>query len=60
MAYTALARCDVKFISPGQNGRYFADNIFKYIFVKENFYILIKISLKLNPKGLIDKKPALV
>ena len=44
----------------GQNGRYFADNIFSYIFVNEKFCILIKISLHLVPKGPMDNIPALV
>ena len=46
--------------SPGQNGRHFADDILWCIFVNENFYILIKISLKFVPKGPIDNNPALV
>ena len=37
--------------SPGQNRRRFADDIFKCIFVNENFCILIKISLKFFPTG---------
>ena len=45
---------------PGQNGHQFADDIFGYIFVNEKFCILIEISLKFVPKGLIDNKPALV
>ena len=45
---------------PGQNGRHFADDIFRCIFVNEKFYILIKISLKFVPKGSIDNTPALV
>ena len=45
---------------PGQNGRHFADDIFRCIFVNENFYILVKISLKFVPKGPIDNNPALV
>ena len=44
---------------PGQNGRHFAD-ILKRIFMNENFYILIQISLKFVPKGPIDNKSALV
>ena len=44
---------------PRQNGHHFADNIFKCIFVNENFYILNKISLKFVPKGPMDD-PALV
>ena len=45
---------------PGQNGRNFADNIFRCIFVNEKFGILIKIALKFVPKDTIDNKPALV
>ena len=44
---------------PGQNDRHFADNIFRCIFMKEKFCILIKISLKFVPEGPIDN-PALV
>ena len=42
-----------------QNGCHFPD-IFKCIFVNENIYISIKISLKFVPKGLINNIPALV
>ena len=45
---------------PGQNGRHFADDIFKYIFVNEKFCISIQISLKFFHKGPIDNNPALV
>ena len=38
----------------------FADNIFKCIFLNENIWILIKISLTFVPKGLINNIPALV
>ena len=38
----------------GQNGRHFADNIFKCIFMDEKFCILIWIPLKFVPKGSID------
>ena len=44
--------------SPGQNGRQFANNIFKCIIVNEKFCILIQISLKFVSKGPIDKKSA--
>ena len=37
-----------------------ADDIFKYIFVNEKVRILIKISLKFVPKGVIDNNQALV
>ena len=45
---------------PGQNGHHFADDIFRCIFVNEKFCILIRISLKFVPEGVIDHKPALV
>ena len=44
---------------PRQNGRHFADDIFKCIFFNENFLILNKISLKYVPWGLIDNMAAL-
>ena len=47
-------------LPPGQNGHHFADDIFRCIFVNEKFCILIKISLKFVPKGLIDNNRALV
>ena len=37
-----------------------ADDIFKCIFLNEKIQILIKISLKFVPKGLIDNIQALV
>ena len=37
-----------------------ADDIFKCIFLNENVWISIKISLKFVPKGLINNIPALV
>ena len=43
-----------------QNGCHFADNLFKGIFLNENIWNSIKISLKFNPKGPIDNIPALV
>ena len=45
---------------PGQNSHHFTDDIFTCIFVKEKFWILIKISLKFIPKGPIDNNPVLV
>ena len=47
-------------LGPRQNGRHFADDIFKCIFVNENVWIPIKISLKFVPKGPINNMPALV
>ena len=46
---------------PRQNGRHFADDIFKCIFLNhENVWIPIKISMKFVPKGPINNIPALV
>ena len=47
-------------LRPRQNGRRFADDIFKRIFLNENVSILIKISLNFIPKGPINNIPALV
>ena len=43
-----------------QNGRQFADAIFQCIFLNENVWISIKISLKFVPEGPINNIPALV
>ena len=47
-------------LRPRQNGRHFADDTFKRIFVNENIRISIKFSLKFVPKGPINNIPALV
>ena len=47
-------------LRPRLNGRHFADDIFKCIFLNENAWIAIKISLKFVPKGPISNIPALV
>ena len=47
-------------LSPRQNGRYLISDIFKCIFMNENFCILIRISLKFVRKGPIDNTLALV
>ena len=47
-------------LRPRQNGRRFADDTFKLIFLNENVRISIKISLKFVPKGPINNNPALV
>ena len=41
-------------LRPRQNGCHFADDIFKWIFLNENVWILIKISLKFVPQGPIN------
>ena len=47
-------------LRPRQNGRNFADDIFKRIFWNGNIRIPIRISLKFVPKGSINNIPALV
>ena len=47
-------------LRPRQNGRHFADDISKCIFLNENAWILIKDSLKFVPKGSINNSAALV
>ena len=47
-------------LRPRQNGRLFADDTFKRIFLNENVRISIKTSLKFVPKGPISNIPALV
>ena len=46
--------------SPVQNGGHFADDISRCIFLKENVCILIKVSPKFVPNGVIDNDIALV
>ena len=41
-------------------GRHFANDIFKCIFLNENVWIPVKISLKFVPKGPINNIPALI
>ena len=43
-----------KTLRPKQNGRHFADDIFKCISLNENGWIPIKMSLKFVPKGPIN------
>ena len=51
---------NIKALRPRQNGRHVADDIFKCIFLNENVWIPIKISLKFVAKGRINNIPALV
>ena len=50
----------VNTLRPRQNGRHFAHNIFKSIFLNENVWISTEISLNFVPKGPINHIPALV
>ena len=47
-------------LRPRQNGCYFPDDIFKCIFLNENVWISIQISLKFVPEGPVNNIPALV
>ena len=47
-------------LRPRQNGRHFANDIFKWIFANENVWIPIKISPKFVPQGPINNILALV
>ena len=47
-------------LRPRQDGCHFADNIFKCIFLNENVWIPMKISMKFVPKGPINNIPTLV
>ena len=47
-------------LRPKQNGRRFANNVFKCIFLNENVWISLKISLQFFPKVLINNIPVLV
>ena len=47
-------------LRPRQNGRHFADEIFKRILFNENVWISLTISLKFVPKVRINNFPALV
>ena len=47
-------------LRPRQNGRHFADDIFKRIFLNENAWISLDISLKFVPTVRIDNIPTLV
>ena len=47
-------------LRPRQNGRHLTDDILNSIFLNENVWIPIKISLKFVPKGAINNIPSLV
>ena len=47
-------------LRPRQNGRHFSDDILKCIFLNENIWISITMSLNFVPKGPINNIPALV
>ena len=55
-----IVHTDINTLRPRENGRHFADDIFKRIFFNENVWIPIKISLKFVPQGPINNIPALI
>ena len=57
---TTVYNASFNTLRPRRNGRHFADDILKCIFVYENVWIPIKFSLKFVPKGLINNIPAMV
>ena len=59
VAISSRPHC-VDILRPRQNVRHFPDDIFKCIFVNDNVWISIKISLKFAPKARINNIPAMV
>ena len=59
LAYADMLIC-FNTLRPRQNGRHFPDDIFKCIFLNENVWISINISLKFVPRGPINDIPTLV
>ena len=57
---TGRAVAMVNTLRPRRNEQHFADDIFKRIFLNENIWFPITISLKFVPRGLINNIPALV
>ena len=55
---SSICTCQLTHL-PLKNGRHFADENFKRIFLNENGWILIEISLKFIPLGPIGNKKAL-
>ena len=59
-AYYAHMHLRINTLRPRQNGRHFADDTFKHIFLNENVWISLKIPLKFAPRGQINNIPALI
>ena len=57
---TKSASDDINTLRPWQNGRHFADDIFKWIFLTENVWISINISLKFVPMVQINNIPVVL
>ena len=59
LAILSVLQC-VNTLRPRQNGHRFPDDFFKGIFINENVWVSIKISLKFVLEGSISNIPALV
>ena len=59
-AVLGLGWISLNTLRPRQNGRRFADDVFKCIFVNENVWISLEISLNYVPNVPINNIPALV
>ena len=60
LEYSSSASGGLIHLPPWTKCRPFGDDVFKCIFLNENVWILIKISLKFDAMGLVDNKWALV
>ena len=60
MVDCAADKQDINILRPGQNCRHYADVIFKWLFLNENVWMLLKISLKFVPKFRISNTLKLV
>ena len=60
MAAVAMAPSVINTLRPRQTDLHLAYDIFNCIFLNENVWILLKISLKFVPKGPIDNMLTLV
>ena len=58
--YLFCSTSAINTLRPRQNGWHFPDDIFKWIFLNENVWISISISLKFVPRGPINNIPTLV
>ena len=58
--YAMTSSCAFNTLRPRQNGRHFADDTFKRIFIESNVRNSINISLKFVPKGRIHNITSLV
>ena len=58
-AHRLVALSLLNTLRPRKNGRHFADDMFKCIFLNVNVWIPIEISLTFVPKGSLNNNPAL-